>query len=98
MGELTNEIRELLEKTARTRYEFLRAELQTCSIALEMAKYELSVGNVAVARKEVGAVEAGIATMRRFLPQISVDQRIEFETKLADLQAALEPLRAQLDS
>ena len=36
MGNIDKDIRELREKTGRTRYQFLRAELQTCFTALEM--------------------------------------------------------------
>lgn len=94
MDELAKEIRELRERTARTRYAFLRAEFETCSTALEMAKYELSVGNVATAGREVACVDAGLLTIRRFLSQIPADQKLE--TKLAELQAVLELLRAQV--
>lgn len=69
MGTIDKEIRELREKTGRTRYQFLRAELQTCFTALEMGRYELSVGNATVAEREVAAVETGIRAIQRFLPE-----------------------------
>src|SRR2546427_12891483 len=69
MGTIDKDIRELREKTGRTRYQFLRAELQTCFTALEMGRYELSVGNATVAEREVAAVETGIRAIQRFLPE-----------------------------
>jgi hypothetical protein len=96
MGDLKREIKELREKTARTGYQFLKAELQTCLTALEMAKYELSIGNVAVAGSEVACVEEGVRTIQRFLGEVPAEQRREVETKVAELQALLEPLKTQL--
>jgi len=89
MGTIDKEIRELREKTGRTRYQFLRAELQTCFTALEMGRYELSVGNATV-------VEKGIRAIQRFLPEVSAEQRREVETKLAELNEILDPLKGEL--
>src|SRR2546425_7790346 len=85
MGNIDKDIRELREKTGRTRYQFLRAELQTCFTALEVGKYQLSVGNATVAEREVAAVEKGIRAIQRFLPEVSAEQRREVETKLSEL-------------
>ena len=88
MNELDKQIRELAKKTEYTRYQFLRAELGTCLTALDMAKYELSVGNVAIARREMDSVEKGIRTIERFLPETSAEQRMQLERQLADLKTA----------
>jgi len=58
MGTIDKDIRELREKTGRTRYQFLRAELQTCFT--------------------------------------SAEQRREVETKLAELNEILDPLKGEL--
>ena len=97
MGDIDKDIRELREKTGRTRYQFLRAELQTCFTALEIGKYEHSVGNVIVAEREVAAVEKGIRAIQRFLPEVSAEQRREVETKLLELNEILDPLKAELN-
>ena len=97
MGDIDKDIRELREKTGRTRYQFLRAELQTCFTALGIGKYELSVGNATVAEREVAAVEKGIRAIQRFLPEVSAEQRREVETKLAELNEILDPLKAELN-
>jgi len=89
-------VKELREKTGRTRYQFLRAELQTCFTALEIGKYELSVGNATVAEREVAAVEKGIRAIQRFLPDVSAEQRREVETKLSELNEILVALKAEL--
>ena len=97
MRDIDKDIRELREKTGRTRYQFLMAELQTCFTALEMGKYELSVGNTTVAEREVASVEKGIRAIQRFLPEVSAEQRTEVETKLAELNEILDSLKAELN-
>ena len=96
-GNIDKDIRELREKTGRTRYQFLRAELQTCFTALEIGQYQLSVGNATVAEREVAAVEKGIRAIQRFLPEVSAEQRREVETKLAELNEILDPLKGELN-
>ena len=91
------EIRELYDKIARTRYQFLRTELRTCITALELAKYELSVGNFPVAEREVVSIEKGIRTIQRFLPEVSAEQGTELQ-RLADVKARLDSLKAELST
>ena len=88
MNELDRQIRELTEKTEYTRFQFLKAELGTCLTALDMAKYELSVGNIAIAKREIDSVEKGIRTIERFLSETSGEQKTQLESQLADLKAA----------
>ena len=90
------EIRELRDKIAGTRYQFLRTHMQTCITALEMANYELSIGNTSVAKGEVAAVEKGIHTIRRFLPEVTGEQKTELQARLADVNARLDSLKAEL--
>ena len=94
----SEDIRELYDKIARTRYQFLRTELRTCITALEMAKYELSVGNFPVAEREVVSIEKGIRTIQRFLPEVSAEQRTELQARLADVKAMLDSLKAELST
>ena len=93
-----DEIGELYETAARARYQFIRVELQTCLTALEMADFELSIGNSAVAEREVACAEKGIGTARRFLPEVSAEQRTELEAKLAELHAILDAVKARLSA
>lgn len=94
--ELNREIRQLRDRTERIRGDFLKTEIQTCQTALDMGFFELSTGHRDVAAREVAFVEAGIRTIRRFLPETPEEQRAGFETNLAKLEAALDPLKAKL--
>lgn len=96
MRDVNKDIRELLEKTAETRQQFLQAELETCFTAVDMAKYELSVGNFDVAEREVSYVEHGIRTLRRFLSEMPLEQRRQIEARVADLQHSLELVKSKL--
>lgn len=90
------EIRDLLARTAQTRYQFLIAELQTCLTALELGSFQFSVGNLEIARREVAVVETGIRTIEYFLAQVSLEQKIELQAKLLTLKWALYSLIAKL--
>lgn len=98
MGDMDKEIRELYDKTAYNRHQFLKTELETCLTGLEMGTFALSVGNAAVAGREVVMVEEGIRAIQRFLPGVSGEQAREVETKLAELKARLDTLKAELNS
>src|SRR5205807_8370680 len=74
------------------------SDLQTCFTALEMGRYELSVGNATGAEREVAAVEKGIRAIQRFLSEVSAEQRTEVETKLAELNEILDPLKGDRKS
>lgn len=91
---IDEEIKEILEQSLRTRYQFLRAELETCFTALDMARYELSVGNMAITLREIASVKAGIQALERFLPDIPAgQQKAIIETRLTKLQAGLDSLK-----
>ncbi len=74
MRDLDREIIELSEATARNRHEFVRAELQSCAISVDMARYQFSVGNLAFAKKEIVVTERGIQILQRFVSQISPEE------------------------
>jgi len=93
VGDLERDIRELHEKTARTRYDFLKAEIQTCLTAAEMGEFELSKGNVEIAQREVAFVEKGIYTIERFLPGVSQELQSSLANSLTRLRAKLDSLR-----
>jgi len=97
MGDLENEIEKLYERTARTRHEFLKTELQSCRTALEMADLQLSIGNRAAAESEVVFVTKGIAVLHRFLLLASAEQQLEIGKKLAEIEAALVSLMTRLN-
>jgi hypothetical protein len=93
---MQEEIARLREQTERTRYQFLTVEVETCHTAIDIANFELSVGNAAVAVKEVQTVEEGIRVIHRFLAEISGDHRSAIEAKLATLQSRLVALKSAL--
>lgn len=96
MKRLDKEIRELTEKTEYTRYQFLQAELNTCVTALDMATYELSIGNLLIAKREADSVQKGIQTIERFLPETSGERRTQLEGQLASLKSAFQALLQEL--
>jgi hypothetical protein len=91
-------IKRLSEQTGRTRYQFLTVNLQSCFIAIDLANFELSLGNTAVVEKEVLAVEHGIRVIQRFLPEVSGQPRTELKASLAKLQSQLVQLKAELSA
>jgi len=97
MSDFENEIRALRERTESNRRQFLRAELQTCFIALDRARFELSQGNIDEAEKEFEIVSRGKQVIERFLSK-AAGQMPEIEQKRAELRMSLLSLRADLDA
>jgi predicted transcriptional regulator len=93
MTDLGAEVAALLEKTEQTRNDFLRAEIQTCAIALDMARFEYERGNIPFAGREVESAAKVIAVIERFLPQVRKERQVELRKKLVWLRAALESVR-----
>ncbi len=91
---MEGEIRRLQEHTELTRYRLLMTELGTCFTALDLAKFELALGDMPTVEKEISYVENASSTIQRFLPKVSAEQRTELEAKLAELKAALDQLKA----
>ena len=96
MSDLGNQIRDLKERTETNRREFLRAELQTCALAIERARLELSFGNRGEAEKEIAIASRGTEVIEKFLGDAR--QIPAIETGLMKLKAALESLRAEMDA
>lgn len=96
MSDLERQIRELAEATAQIRYQFVVAEVQTCFTSLEMARFELSIGNRTVAKREIAAAEKGVQVIERFIGELSPDQQREMGQKLTELKAAIEQLREEI--
>jgi predicted nucleic acid-binding Zn-ribbon protein len=97
MSDLESEIRDLRERTKHNRHEFLKADTQTCFIAVERAHLELSLGNTHEAQKELELANRGVQVIQRFLSE-APGQMPEIEAKLADLKESLESLRLEIDS
>ncbi len=93
MNDLAAQVAGLLEKTEQIRNDFLRAEIQTCAIALEMARFEYEQGHVAFADREVASAARAIAAIERFLPQAREAQQVEMRKKLMWLKVALESVQ-----
>jgi hypothetical protein len=93
---MDDKIRELLERSAHNRRQLIKVSLQSCATALEIADFQLSVGNAREARKEVAFVEKGVRTIQHFLAGATPAQRTEVEASLAELAKALEQLKARL--
>jgi len=83
-------MKELAQRTAEIREQFLRVELETCFTALDMAKFEMAAGNTHVVMRELAVVGKGIATVERFLPGATAEARPELKVRLAELKAALD--------
>jgi hypothetical protein len=92
------EIAELREATWRTRSQFVKAELKSCTTAMDIARAELSSGNGIVAGAEIPMVEKAIRTIERFLPQLPVEQRTELEAELANTKERFEHLKLDVDA
>jgi chaperonin cofactor prefoldin len=97
MSDLENQIRELQERTKHNRHQFLKAETQTCFIAIERAHFELSLGNTHEAQKELDLANRGTQVIQQFLSE-APGQMPEIEAKLANLKQSLESLRLEIDS
>jgi hypothetical protein len=96
MSDFENEIRALREKTESNRRQFIRAELQACFIALDRARFELSLGNTHEAEKEFELANRGTQVIERFLSE-AASRMPEIEAKLPELRASAASLRLDLD-
>src|SRR4051812_37719539 len=92
MSDLESEIRDLRERTKHNLHEFLKADMQTCFIAVERAHLELSLGNTHEAQKELEMANRGVEVIQRFLGEAQ-GQMPEIEEKLAELKKSVESLR-----
>jgi hypothetical protein len=97
MSVFENEIRALKERTESNLRAFLQVELQTCFVALDRARLELSMGKVYEAEKEFEIVNRGKQVIERFLRE-TPGLMSEIEPKLAELKASIASLRAEIDA
>jgi len=95
MSDLNNEIQDLREKTARNRREFLRTEIQTCFLTLEMARSALSAGNISLTRRELVIAARGLAVIQRLLGE-APEETPEIGSKLERLRALLASVSSDL--
>jgi hypothetical protein len=93
MSDLAAQVATLLEKTEQTRIDFLEAEVQTCSIAIDMARFEYERGDIAFAGSEVESAAKGIAVIEKFLPQVREERQVKLRKKLVWLKTALESVQ-----
>ena len=96
LPDMDAQMRGLAEDTARLREQFIRADLETCSTSLEMAKLEMSSGNTPLAMQELALIEKGIKTIERFLPETPAGARPELEGMLAKLKAEVQSWKREV--
>ena len=96
MSNFEDETRDLRHRTKQLRREFLSTELQTCFLALDRGRLELSMGNSDEVRKEIAIATRGAEVIQHFLRQAPGQLR-EIEAKLPNLSASIESLRLELE-
>ena len=97
MTDFENEIRLLRQRTEANRRDFLRVEVQTCFIAIERARLEISLGDTHEAEKEFVIATRGTQVIERFLNE-AANKMPEIQVKLAELKASLALLRSEIDA
>ncbi len=97
MSDLENEIHDLRKKTESNRRQFLKTDLQTCFIALEKGRYELSLGNTEEAQRELDAADRGQQVIEKLLSEMASPMP-EIERKFAALKMSVSALRSDLDA
>ncbi len=97
MSDFESQIRDLRERTELNRRDFIRAELQTCSIAVDRGHFELSLGDRDEAEKEFAIAHRGAQVIEKFLSE-GPRQIPELEARLPALKASIESLRAEIDA
>ncbi len=86
MSDFESQIRDLRERTELNRRDFIRAELQTCSIAVDRGHFELSLGNRDEAEKECAVAHRGAQVIEKFLSEGS-RQIPELEARLLAVES-----------
>jgi hypothetical protein len=71
--------------------------MQTCALALDMARLEYERRNPAYADREVSTAEQGVAVIERFLPQVRPEDQGGLREQLSQLRTALESLKRDFD-
>jgi hypothetical protein len=89
------EVHKLLESTEQTRRQFLKVDADTCDIAVEKARLELSLGNPEEARKEHVMASRGADVIERLLGDAR-QELPEIRERLKLLRDSLEALRQEI--
>src|SRR5438270_93665 len=93
MEDLEQTVSDLKRRIGRTRQEFLKVEMQTCFLAIDVARSELQAGRTDIILWEIAAVAKGVQVIHRFLPDVPQEQRQELSSKLTLLEDALDLLK-----
>jgi hypothetical protein len=81
----------------RTRFTFLKTDLDVCATFSKIVETELAVGKPEAAQRVLESAETGYATIRRLSPRLeNADERKEIEEKLNQLRARLDTLHQKL--
>ena len=80
---------DLLKLCEDTRYNFIRVDLDICVSSLNLGAYELSRGNIEMARREADCIATAILTIEHYLPGIPAARRKSLEHDLAHIKSAL---------
>jgi hypothetical protein len=81
----------------RTRYAFLKTDLEVCATFSKIVETKLALGKPDAARRVLESAEAGCATIRRLYSRLeNADERKEIEEKLNQLRARLDALDRKL--
>lgn len=96
MSDFERDIRSLAEKTESNRQQFLQTEIETCFIAIDRARFEISLGNTEEGEKEFAIVRHGVEVIERLLGQ-GRGPVAAIEAKLREVKGLLKSLRMELD-
>jgi hypothetical protein len=97
MSDFESQIRYLRERTESNRRDFLRAELQTCFLAVERGNFEISLGNRHEAEKEFAAARRGAQVIEKLLREAPAEIP-EIQPRFLELKASIESFRADIDA
>lgn len=86
---------DLMAKLKQDRRQFLLTDLQTCLIAVDRARFELSVGNPAETEHELEIARHGANVIERILSH-APEEIAEIEPKLMELKATIQAAEREL--
>lgn len=95
--DIANEIRKLRETTESNRRELLQVELQTCFIAIDRARLEISLHNAAEAEKEFWFVREAEQVMLKLLSK-AASPMPEIERMLGELNHEISALWSEINT
>lgn len=98
MDDLDEQVKQVMKKAARTRYEFVLVELRTCFTCLDMGKYQFSVGDDEAGRKEIDLAERGLHEAERFSAGFAPEEMAGIAETLTRLKRDLEDLKRERNS